>query len=53
MVKYFDHVTVIVRDVEAAQLFFDLLGFKEDKFTVISGEVFSNYMECPISLPDT
>ncbi len=47
MVKCFDHVTVVVRDAEAAKRFFGLLGFKEDKYTVISGEVFSNYMGVP------
>ena len=44
MIKYFDHVTIVVRDVEKTKKFFDLLGFKEDKSVVISGEKFSNYM---------
>jgi catechol 2,3-dioxygenase-like lactoylglutathione lyase family enzyme len=30
MINHFDHVTVVVRDVEAAKRFFGLLGFKED-----------------------
>src|SRR5262245_47226257 len=30
MVKNADHVTVVVRDVEAARTFFALLGFKEE-----------------------
>ncbi|HEX7215144.1 MAG TPA: hypothetical protein VF578_13100 [Methylomirabilota bacterium] len=37
MIKHFDHVTVVVRDVEAAKQFFGLLGFKEDKSVVIKG----------------
>jgi len=44
MVKHFDHVTVVVRDLEAAKKFFGLLGFQLDKSVVISGEVFSDYM---------
>ncbi len=53
MVKHFDHVTVVVRDLEAAKTFFGLLGFELDKSVVISGEVFSDYMGCLISLPIT
>ena len=34
MIKHFDHVTVAVRDVEAAKSFFVLLGFKEDQSVV-------------------
>jgi catechol 2,3-dioxygenase-like lactoylglutathione lyase family enzyme len=44
MIKNFDHATVVVRDLEKAKAFFKLLGFKEDKSVVISGEVFSLYM---------
>jgi catechol 2,3-dioxygenase-like lactoylglutathione lyase family enzyme len=44
MIKNFDHVTVVVRDLEKAKAFFKLLGFKEDKSVVISGDVFSLYM---------
>ena len=44
MIKHFDHVTIVVRDVEKTKKFFDLLGFMEDKSVVISGEKFSNYM---------
>ena len=44
MIKHFDHVTIVVRDVDKAKKFFDLLGFREDKSVVISGEQFSNYM---------
>src|SRR5262245_7775976 len=44
MIKHFDHVTIVVRDVEAAKQFFALLGFKEDKSVVIAGPQFSAYM---------
>jgi catechol 2,3-dioxygenase-like lactoylglutathione lyase family enzyme len=44
MIKHFDHVTIVVRDVEAAKRFFGLLGFKEDKAVVIKGPQFSSYM---------
>lgn len=47
MVKHFDHVTVVVRDRDAAQRFFGLLGFEHDQSVVISGETFSNYMGVP------
>jgi len=39
-----DHVTIVVRDVEAAKQFFGLLGFKEDKSVVTAGPKFSTYM---------
>jgi catechol 2,3-dioxygenase-like lactoylglutathione lyase family enzyme len=44
MMKHFDHLTIVVRDVEAAKQFFGLLGFKEDKSVVIAGPQFSTYM---------
>ena len=44
MIKHFDHVTIVVRDIEAAKQFFGLLGFKEDKSVVIAGKQFSVYM---------
>jgi len=44
MVRNFDHVTIVVRDVEKAKEFFSLLGFKEDKFVMISGGKFEQYM---------
>lgn len=44
MIRQFDHVTIVVSDVEKAKQFFGLLGFKEDKSVVISGEKFSRYM---------
>ena len=44
MVRNADHVTLVVRDVEAGKKFFALLGFKDEIDTVISGEVLSTYM---------
>ena len=44
MIRGFDHVTIVVRDIEKAKQFLGLLGFKEDKSVVISGEKLSKYM---------
>jgi len=44
MIKSFDHVTIVVRDIEAAKQFFGLLGFEEDTSVVIAGPQFSTYM---------
>jgi catechol 2,3-dioxygenase-like lactoylglutathione lyase family enzyme len=44
MIRNFDHITIVVRDVEAAKRFFTLLGFKENKSVVISGKVMEEYM---------
>jgi catechol 2,3-dioxygenase-like lactoylglutathione lyase family enzyme len=44
MIKHFDHVTVCVKDLDAAKRFFGLLGFEEDKTVVIAGERFARYM---------
>jgi catechol 2,3-dioxygenase-like lactoylglutathione lyase family enzyme len=44
MIERFDHVTVVVRDMDKAKAFFGLLGFKEDKTVVISGPVMAAYM---------
>ena len=44
MVSNFDHVTLVVTDVEAAVGFFALLGFELDKSVVISGPVMEQYM---------
>ena len=46
-VRHFDHVTIVVRDVEAAKRFFGLLGFELDRSVVITGDVFSAYMGVP------
>jgi len=44
MVSHFDHVTIVVRDVDAAKAFFTLLGFREDRALMIAGEKFASYM---------
>ena len=44
MITRFDHVTVVVRDVDAAKRFFALLGFEEEKSVVIAGPPFAEYM---------
>ena len=43
MIKHFDQVTIVVRDVEKAKKFFGLLGFKDAILVVISGEEMSRY----------
>jgi catechol 2,3-dioxygenase-like lactoylglutathione lyase family enzyme len=43
-VRHFDHLTIVVRDVERAKAFFALLGFKEAVSVVIKGPVFADYM---------
>jgi catechol 2,3-dioxygenase-like lactoylglutathione lyase family enzyme len=47
MVKNFDHLTIVVRDVDRAKTFFGLLGFEEAVSVVISGEMFARYMDVP------
>ncbi|MFH0342863.1 MAG: VOC family protein [Chromatiales bacterium] len=47
MVKHFDHLTIVVRDVDRAKAFFALLGFKEAISVVIEGEPFATYMGVP------
>ena len=44
MIKQFDHVTIVVRDVEKAKKFFGLLRFEDATSVVISGEKMSRYM---------
>ena len=39
VVKNADHVTLVVRDMEAAKKFFAFLGFKAEIDTVISGNL--------------
>jgi len=41
MIKQFDHVTIVVRDVEKAKKLFGLLGFEDAISVVISGEEMS------------
>jgi catechol 2,3-dioxygenase-like lactoylglutathione lyase family enzyme len=44
MIKRFDHVTFVVRDMEEAKRFFGLLGFQVDLDVTISGEVIERYL---------
>lgn len=44
MIQRFDHVTIVVTDIEKAKEFFGLLGFEEALSVVISGKQFSEYM---------
>jgi catechol 2,3-dioxygenase-like lactoylglutathione lyase family enzyme len=47
MLKHFDHITVAVRDVDAAKDFFGHLGFELDKDVVVRGEEMERYMGVP------
>jgi catechol 2,3-dioxygenase-like lactoylglutathione lyase family enzyme len=47
MLRHFDHMTIVVRDLAAARAFFALLGFEEQVAVVIQGEVFERYMGVP------
>jgi catechol 2,3-dioxygenase-like lactoylglutathione lyase family enzyme len=47
MAKRFDHLTIVVRDVDRAKAFFGLLGCKEAISVVIAGEPFASYMSIP------
>jgi catechol 2,3-dioxygenase-like lactoylglutathione lyase family enzyme len=47
MLKHFDHLTIIVQDVDRAKKFFGLLGFVEAMPVIISGEPFASYMGVP------
>jgi len=47
MIQRFDHVTIVVRDLERARTFFGLLGFVEDKAVVIKGPMMDAYMGVP------
>jgi catechol 2,3-dioxygenase-like lactoylglutathione lyase family enzyme len=44
MIRHFDHVTIVVRDLAAAKEFFGVLGFVEERTVVISGATFAKYM---------
>jgi len=44
MIRHFDHVTIVVRDLAPAVAFFELLGFALDKTVVISGPQMERYM---------
>jgi catechol 2,3-dioxygenase-like lactoylglutathione lyase family enzyme len=47
MAKRFDHLTIVVRDIDRAKAFFGILGFKEAISVVIAGEPFASYMGVP------
>jgi catechol 2,3-dioxygenase-like lactoylglutathione lyase family enzyme len=47
MVRRFDHMTLVVRELEPARRFFGLLGFREAIAVVIAGEPFAAYMGVP------
>ncbi|HZP28208.1 MAG TPA: VOC family protein [Acidimicrobiia bacterium] len=47
MVSNFDHMTIVVADVEEATKFFGLLGFEHDRTVVISGPRIEAYMGVP------
>lgn len=47
MVRHFDHVALVVTDVDGAKRFFHLLGFEAEQSTVISGERMARYMGVP------
>ncbi len=47
MVRHFDHMTIVVRDLARARKFFGLLGFTEAVSVVIAGEPFAAYMGVP------
>jgi catechol 2,3-dioxygenase-like lactoylglutathione lyase family enzyme len=47
MLRHFDHLTIVVRDLGRAKAFFAALGFKEAMSVVIAGEPFASYMGVP------
>jgi catechol 2,3-dioxygenase-like lactoylglutathione lyase family enzyme len=47
MVKHFDHLTIVVQDIDCAKELFALLGFVEAMSVIISGELFASYMSVP------
>jgi catechol 2,3-dioxygenase-like lactoylglutathione lyase family enzyme len=47
MLKNPDHLSFVVRDLEAAKSFFTLLGFELNIVAVISGKTFADYMGVP------
>lgn len=47
MLRHFDHLTIVVRDLERAKEFFAVLGFKEAMSVTIEGEPFASYMGVP------
>ena len=47
MVRHFEHVTIAVREIDAAKRFFALLGFEGEISTVIKGPIMDAYMGVP------
>ena len=47
MISNFDHITIVVDDIDEAKRFFGLLDFLVDKEVVISGPVMDAYMGVP------
>ena len=42
MLKHFDHLTIVVQDIDRAKAFFEILGFKQAISVVIAGEPFAS-----------
>jgi len=47
MLRHFDDMTIVVRDLGRAKEFFAVLGFKEVISVIIAGEPFASYMGVP------
>jgi len=47
MLRHFDHLTIVVRDLDRAKAFFGVLGFREAMAVVIQGPPFDTYMGVP------
>jgi catechol 2,3-dioxygenase-like lactoylglutathione lyase family enzyme len=47
MLRHFDHLTIVVRDLDRARAFFAVLGFREAMAVVIQGAPFDTYMGVP------
>jgi hypothetical protein len=47
VLRNFDHLTIVVRDLERTKESFAVLGFKEAMSVVIAGEPFASYMGVP------
>jgi catechol 2,3-dioxygenase-like lactoylglutathione lyase family enzyme len=46
-IKGFDHMTLVVTDLDEAQRFFELLGFEQIRAVVVAGDEMSRYMGIP------
>ena len=47
MIMHFDHVAIVVTDLEPARRFFSALGFEHVRTVVLSGERMAQYMGVP------